>query len=147
MAKRVSTVPVSVPGGGWISFAALMIMLSGAFNIILGIAAISGANQIRNDLLFANLEGWGWFILIWGVVQILAGLAIFSGATWGILAGILFAVRRLHHAPDVLDRPPGRGRHHHRPRRPRDLRALRLRLREPRPVAVAAQARAARRRR
>ena len=81
-----------------------MIMLSGAFNIIVGIAAISGANQIHNDILFGSLKGWGWFILIWGVVQILAGLAIVDGATWGILAGILFA-RRLHHAPDVLPPP------------------------------------------
>jgi hypothetical protein len=91
MAKRVSSVPVGVKGGGWISFAALMIMLSGAFNIVIGIAAISRANQIQNDLLFGNLDGWGWFILIWGVLEILAGLAILNGRTWGILAGILFA--------------------------------------------------------
>lgn len=91
MAKRVTNVPVGVPGGGWISFAALIVMLAGAFNIILGLEAISGANQVANDLVFGNLKGWGWFVLIWGVVQILAGLAILNNRTWGILAGILFA--------------------------------------------------------
>jgi hypothetical protein len=91
MAKRVSSVPVGVPGGGWISFAALMLMLGGAFNIILGIAAVTRADQIRNELLFANLDAWGWFIIVWGAVEILAGFAVFKGATWGILAGILFA--------------------------------------------------------
>jgi hypothetical protein len=90
MARRES-VPDVVPGGAWVSFAALMVMLSGAFTIILGISAISGADQLVNNLLFANLEAWGWVFVVWGAVEILAGLAIMRGATWGILAGILFA--------------------------------------------------------
>ncbi len=62
----------------------------GAFDVIIGIAAIT-PNQIHNDILFGSLKGWGWLILIWGVVQILAGLAILRGATWGILSHMLFA--------------------------------------------------------
>jgi hypothetical protein len=59
--------------------------------LLLGISAISGADQLVNSLLFANLEAWGWVFVLWGAVEILAGLAIMRGATWGILVGILFA--------------------------------------------------------
>jgi hypothetical protein len=78
-------------GEGWIFFAGAMLVLVGTFNIINGIAAIGNSNYLANQLLFANLDAWGWFFLIWGILQIIAGFAIFSGASWAAIVGIVTA--------------------------------------------------------
>jgi hypothetical protein len=75
----------------WLEFAGVMLMLVGAFNIIDGITAISGSDYLVNNLLFANLDAWGWFFVIVGVIQILAGWAVIKGKNWGAIIGIVTA--------------------------------------------------------
>ena len=78
-------------GSGWIGFAGIMLILVGFFNIIDGISAIANADYLVNQLLFANLDAWGWFFLIWGILQVFAGFAIMNGSTWGAIVGIVTA--------------------------------------------------------
>jgi len=78
-------------GSGWIGFAGIMLILVGFFNVIDGIAAIGNSNYLANQLLFANMDAWGWFFLIWGILQIFAGFAIMNGATWGAIVGVVTA--------------------------------------------------------
>jgi hypothetical protein len=78
-------------GSGWVAFAGTMLILAGFFNVIDGIAAIANSDYLVNELLFANLDAWGWFFLIWGVIQIFTGFMIFTGATWAVLVGITAA--------------------------------------------------------
>jgi hypothetical protein len=80
-----------VEGSGWIGFAGVMLVLVGCFNIINGIAAIANSDYLVNQLLFANLDAWGWFFLLWGILQIFAGFAIFNGAGWAAIVGIASA--------------------------------------------------------
>ena len=80
-----------MPVSGWIPFAGIMLMLVGFFNVIDGIAAISDSKYLVNQLLFANLHAWGWFFLIWGVIQVFAGFAVLGGATWGAILGVATA--------------------------------------------------------
>jgi hypothetical protein len=80
-----------VEGSGWIGFAGTMLVIVGFFNVIDGISAISDSKYLVHQLLFSNMHAWGWFFLIWGIIQILAGLAIYSGAAWGAFVGILTA--------------------------------------------------------
>jgi hypothetical protein len=68
-----------------------MLILVGFFNVIDGISAIANADYLVNKLLFANLDAWGWFFLIWGIIQICAGFAIFAGATWATIVGVVSA--------------------------------------------------------
>ena len=75
-------------GGGWVAFAGTMLILVGFFNIIDGIAAIANSNYLANQLLFANMDAWGWFFLILGAIQICAGFAVLGGSTWGAIVGI-----------------------------------------------------------
>jgi hypothetical protein len=35
-----------------------------------------------NQIVVFNVTTWGWLTLIWGIVLVLAGLALWSGATW-----------------------------------------------------------------
>ena len=81
----------SLPGAGWLGFAGIMLVLVGFFNVINGLSAISGSRYTLNQLLFANLDAWGWFFLIWGDLQICAGFAILGGAAWGAIVGIVSA--------------------------------------------------------
>lgn len=81
----------SIEGGGWITFAGIMLVLVGTFNIIDGIAAIANSSYLANQLLFANMHAWGWFFLIFGVIQLCAGFAIFTGAGWAAVVGVLTA--------------------------------------------------------
>jgi hypothetical protein len=78
-------------GTGWIAFAGMMLILVGFFNVIDGIAAIANSDYLVNELLFANLDAWGWFFLIWGALQVCAGFAVYSGATWGAVVGVISA--------------------------------------------------------
>jgi hypothetical protein len=78
-------------GTGWIAFAGMMLILVGFFNVIDGIAAIANSDYLANQLLFANLDAWGWFFLIWGALQVCAGFAVYSGATWGAIVGVISA--------------------------------------------------------
>jgi hypothetical protein len=81
----------AMPGAGWLGFAGIMLILVGFFNVIDGIAAISGSKYLVNQLLFANLDAWGWFFLIWGVLQICAGFAVIAGASWAAVVGVVSA--------------------------------------------------------
>src|SRR4029453_11636566 len=78
-------------GAGWVRFAGVMLILVGTFNVIDGIAAISDSKYLVKQLLFANLHAWGWFFLIWGAIQIFTGFAIFRGAPWAAIVGVISA--------------------------------------------------------
>ena len=75
------------PWTGWVIFAAAVMLTIGAIDIIQGLAAL-----LKDDvylvtksglLVTTNFTAWGWSLIIWGVVLILAGLALFSGKEWG----------------------------------------------------------------
>jgi hypothetical protein len=81
---------------GWIWFAGLVLVLVGTINAIEGLAAI-----VEDDVFFTtgdagmlvfDLTAWGWVHLLFGVLQILAGLALFSGATWARITAIVLVM-------------------------------------------------------
>jgi|1186.fasta_scaffold213526_2 hypothetical protein len=79
-----------IPGERWVTFAAVLFLLVGAFNVIDGIALLVDDNYFHPDkLLFGDPSMWGWLALIMGAGQILLGLGIYSG---NILAQILAVV-------------------------------------------------------
>ncbi|MFE6668012.1 hypothetical protein ACFVFH_31205 [Streptomyces sp. NPDC057697] len=79
---------------GWTAFAAVLMIFGGAMAIFEGIAAIA-----RNDVFIAtrdyvfrfSLFGWGWIHLALGIVIVVAGCALFSGALWARVTGIVLA--------------------------------------------------------
>jgi len=78
------------PGGGWLLFAGIMLMLVGVLNVIWGIAAIGNSSFFINDsrYILSNLNTWGWVTLILGVVQLLAAFSIWAGNQFGRWVGI-----------------------------------------------------------
>ena len=71
--------------GGVVLATAVMITIA-AVDIIQGLAAL-----VKDDvylvtksglLVTTDFDAWGWSLTIWGVVPLLAGLALFSGKEW-----------------------------------------------------------------
>jgi hypothetical protein len=80
-------------GQGWVTFAGVMIVIAGVLNTIYGIAAIDKATFFTQNAkyVFADLKTFGWFVLILGVAQIFAALAIWNGTGWGRWFGVACA--------------------------------------------------------
>ncbi|HEX7310853.1 MAG TPA: hypothetical protein VF232_06700 [Gaiellaceae bacterium] len=70
---------------GWIAFAGILMVLIGAIDVFQGLIAI-----IRDNYYFAtgtqvivfDTTTWGWITLLWGIVILLAGFGLLSGAGW-----------------------------------------------------------------
>ncbi len=79
-----------IPGERWVTFAGVLLLIVGTFNVINGIALLVDDNYFHADkLLFGDLSTWGWLAVVMGVGQILIGFGVFSG---NILAQILAVV-------------------------------------------------------
>ena len=79
---------------GFTLFAAFMMILIGAFHIIAGIAGIledEFYTVTPNWVLQFDVTTWGWIHLIAGIVVLLAGFGLFSGAVWARTVGVIIA--------------------------------------------------------
>ncbi|MFJ1702567.1 hypothetical protein [Kitasatospora sp. NPDC088346] len=79
---------------GWTVLAAVLMIFGGAMAIAQGIAAIAKDDLIvstRNYAFQFSVTGWGWVHLILGIVIVLAGFALFSGAVWARTVGVVLA--------------------------------------------------------
>jgi uncharacterized membrane protein (DUF2068 family) len=77
-------------GQGLVTFAGVLLMIAGILNVIYGIAAIDNANVFTKNAryVFADLNTWGWFVLVLGVVQLFAAFAIWRGTPWARWFGV-----------------------------------------------------------
>jgi hypothetical protein len=80
-------------GGGWLTFAGILLMIVGILNIIGGIGAIDDANFYVANAKYqlGDLNTWGWVILILGSVQVLTSLGLFARNTFARGVGVVFA--------------------------------------------------------
>lgn len=85
----------TMQGLGWITFAATLLIVGGAFKIFDAFWAFKYDDDVPEELqtvLFENdLASWGWLWLLLGVLLIAAGLAVMRGAQWARWFGIAAA--------------------------------------------------------
>src|SRR5215510_6805994 len=80
-------------GYGLVVFAAMLLGISGVFNVIDGIAALARSSVFvaNAKYVFGDLRTWGWVVLILGAVQVLAAFGVLAGnqiARWFGVAAI-----------------------------------------------------------
>jgi hypothetical protein len=78
---------------GWVTFAAVMLLIAGVLNVIYGIAAIGNSSFFANDTryILSGLNTWGWVALVIGVVQLFAGFSLWGGGLFGRIVGLAAA--------------------------------------------------------
>jgi hypothetical protein len=65
---------------GLVLFASVVLVVTGCFNLIQGIAAAAGS-QVFHDhahFVFANLTTWGWITAILGALQLVAAVGVLA---------------------------------------------------------------------
>ena len=70
---------------GWIGFAGILLLIVGSIDFFQGLVALFEEEYfVVTDagLLVLDLSGWGWAMLIWGTLLVLAGLGLLSAQSW-----------------------------------------------------------------
>ena len=70
---------------GWIGFAGIILMLIGAMDFFQGLIALFENEYYvvtRSGFLVFDLTAWGWIMLIWGVLLVLAGFGLVAAQGW-----------------------------------------------------------------
>ncbi|MFG2311917.1 hypothetical protein ACGFS9_25095 [Streptomyces sp. NPDC048566] len=79
---------------GGVTFAGVLLLVNGFLNILQGISAIAKDNvyaRVDDYVYRINLTGWGWILLIVGVIAAVVGAGILKGAAWARITGIALA--------------------------------------------------------
>jgi hypothetical protein len=80
---------------GWTAFASVMMAMLGFFHGIAGLVGILEDEfyVVTPEYLFQlDSTTWGWVHLIFGIVLVLAGVSLLSGAVWARTIGVILAV-------------------------------------------------------
>ncbi len=75
-------------------FAAFMMILVGSFHAIAGLIGILEDSYYLvtpNYIFQFDATTWGWIHLLGGIVVLLAGFGLFSGAVWARTVGVIVA--------------------------------------------------------
>lgn len=90
--------PASEPPSAWatgfIIFAAVMMMMSGAFQALAGLVALFEDEfyvTTPNYLLQLDTTTWGWIHLVLGLLVVVASFAVLGGRIWGRVIGVILA--------------------------------------------------------
>ena len=70
---------------GWIGFAGIMLVIVGAIDFFQGVIALAEDEYFvptGSGFLVVDLTGWGWIMLFWGVLLVLAGVGLVGGQRW-----------------------------------------------------------------
>jgi hypothetical protein len=80
---------------GWTTFAAFMMIMIGGWWVIAGLVALFNDDfyvETRKYVFQFDATTWGWIHLIVGILVLLAGFGLFSGAVWARTVGVLMAL-------------------------------------------------------
>ncbi len=80
---------------GWTAFAGIMMAVSGIWWIISGLVAIANDTfyVVGQEYIFQfDATTWGWIHLLVGILVLVAGFYLFTGAVWARTIGVIIAV-------------------------------------------------------
>ena len=74
---------------GWMLFASIMILMSGLFNAFEGLIGFFRSTYFIGKPIGGDYWIWALLWLAFGIVEVLAGLAVLSGRAWARWFGIV----------------------------------------------------------
>jgi hypothetical protein len=79
-----SSVHAERRGYGLVTFASVLLLVVGFWNLFYGIAAIASSHVFvaNAHYVFGDLRGWGWVLLIFAILQLAAGGGVLVGNQW-----------------------------------------------------------------
>lgn len=80
---------------GFTYFAGFMMVMIGFFDMIQGFAALFKKDFYAvtpNYVFHFNASTWGWIHMLLGLIVLLAGFSLFTGAVWARTLGVIMAV-------------------------------------------------------
>ena len=86
--------PVSSIAVGFTAFAAVVMIMTGAFQAFQGLVAVLNDEFFvagQKWTLSLDLTTWGWIHLLIGLLVLVAGFFVFKGAVWARVVGIAAA--------------------------------------------------------
>lgn len=96
MAQQVGPHPHRSPlAAGFVTFAAVMMVMIGVFGALQGLAAVMNHTfyvATPNYYVAIDVSAWGWIHLGVGVLVAFAGFGVMSGRTWARVVGIVLAI-------------------------------------------------------
>lgn len=80
---------------GWTLFAAVILLLVGAFHVIQGLVALFKDDYYAvapsGLVLNVSYTSWGWIHIVGGLIVAAAGVALFTGRMWARILGTAMA--------------------------------------------------------
>lgn len=79
---------------GVVVFASAIMMIVGVFDVITGLTALirNHLYVVTSDYVFKfDVTVWGWIHLVLGLVVVVVGFGLLTGATWARVVAIIFA--------------------------------------------------------
>jgi hypothetical protein len=81
---------------GWVIFAGAVMLTIGALDIIQGLVALlKDETYLITEsglLVTTDFTTWGWTLLIWGIVLVLAAAGLFTGKGWARWLGLVVVI-------------------------------------------------------
>ncbi len=81
---------------GWVYFAGILLIIEAAFDILFGFVALYAPDTAyfrgsNGALVGYDVQAWGWWSLILGIIVLLTGIFLFRGALWARLFAVIVA--------------------------------------------------------
>ena len=92
---RAPEQPVSGWAVGAIAFAATILVMAGAFQLLEGLVAVFNDEFFvvtRNYTFDLDVTAWGWIHIIFGALMLITGFGLFARATWAGVVAIVVAM-------------------------------------------------------
>jgi uncharacterized membrane protein len=92
--EYVSPEPTRSGWTGWITFAGVIMIISGSVNALYGLIALLNDEWVvwgNRGALYLDITEWGWVHLIVGAVLVLSGFGVFSGNMLARIVGVIVA--------------------------------------------------------
>jgi len=79
---------------GWVGFAGWLLIITGFIDAFEGLIAIIRQHYYvfgPNQVVVFNVKTWGWIALLWGILLVLTGCGLLTGAGWARWVAIVVA--------------------------------------------------------